>query len=323
MLNFNDVAIFIQVVQSGSFAEAGRRLGMPPNTISRRVQDLETRLHARLLVRSTRKLNLTSTGRAYFSTCAQGITDIASASEEILGAGAEPKGLIRVAVPADFFDFFPVEWVAEFLARYTKVRIDFLLADRNVDLIEESVDVALQSGSPQSGTMVARRLFDMARGLVANPGYLARRGPVQTIEILTEQECLTVPDTSDLTLWRLQGPQGNREVMVTGQFRASTVGALLRAARGGLGIALLPLAAVDRDLSDGALIRVLPEYREEQVGAFAVTPTRRQRSAAVASWIDFVAERMAGFAEAATRGNMADMEGVPKVVSTPDDSETV
>lgn len=146
MLDLNDIAMFVQVVRGGSFAEAARRLGMPPNTVSRRIQQLEANLGTRLLQRSTRKLTLTSAGQDFHERCAGAVDGLLEAGQELMTGSGEPSGLVRVAAPADFFDFFEMEWVTEFLAAHPRVRLDFVLSDAKADLIAEQIDVAFRGG---------------------------------------------------------------------------------------------------------------------------------------------------------------------------------
>ena len=124
MLDLNDIAIFVQVVRSGSFAEAARRLGVPSNTLSRRIQQLEEQLGTRLLQRSTRKLELTGAGQAFHERCAGAVDGLTEAGRTLSVGSQEPSGLVRVAATADFFDFFQMEWVAGFLAAHPRVRLD-------------------------------------------------------------------------------------------------------------------------------------------------------------------------------------------------------
>jgi DNA-binding transcriptional LysR family regulator len=146
MFDLNDVAMFVQVVRCGSIAVAARRVGVPSNTVSRRIQQLEARLGTRLMQRSTRKLTLTSAGRAFHERCAGAVDWLFEAGQELMTGSHEPGGLVRVAAPADFFDFFPMEWVAGFLAAHPRVRLDFVLSDAKADLIAEQIDVAFRGG---------------------------------------------------------------------------------------------------------------------------------------------------------------------------------
>jgi DNA-binding transcriptional LysR family regulator len=176
MLDLNDIAMFVQVVRSGSFAEAARRLGLPPNTVSRRVQQLEDQLGTRLMQRSTRKLTLTSAGHAFHERCAGAVDGLIDAGQELMTGNQAPSGLVRVAAPADFFDFFPMEWVADFLAEHPLVRLDFMLSDVKADLIAEQIDVAFRGGPLHDSGYVGRQLLGArSDGMLASPAYLAAR----------------------------------------------------------------------------------------------------------------------------------------------------
>jgi DNA-binding transcriptional LysR family regulator len=126
MLDLNQMALFVQVVQAGSFAEAARRLAMPPTTLSRQVAQLEEELQLRLLQRTTRKLSLTDAGRTLFDRCAAQIDDLRAASNELSGKDQVAKGSIRIATPASFFDFFQMAWVREFLINHPAVQLEFV-----------------------------------------------------------------------------------------------------------------------------------------------------------------------------------------------------
>lgn len=292
MLDLNDVAIFTHVVRAGSFAAAARKLGIAPNTLSRRVQLLEESLGTRLLVRSTRKLNMTPAGSLFFDQCAKGITEVEEAGASLLESSSEPGGLVRVTVPVDFFEHAPVTWVGEFLAKHPKVQVEFILDDRKIDLVEESIDVAFRGGKLEGATLVARRLLDSRRALFASPAWVARHGAPTHVAELEALECVTATSVSGYTVWRLHGPEGQAEVSVSGRFRANTAQAQAHAVRAGLGIGLMPLLLVLRDIAAGTLVPILPDYSQDSGGLYVVSPSRRLRSPAVTALIEFFAERM-------------------------------
>ena len=195
MLDLNDVALFVQVVRAGSFAAAARRLGMPANTASRRIQQLEQQLGLRLMQRSTRKLTLTDAGATFYARCADQVEALAEAAQE-LGEGSQvPSGKVRVAAPADFFNVFRMELIAEFLAAHPKVRLEFVLSDARADLIEEGIDVAIRSGKVLEPTLVARRIGTGRATLVASPAYLAARGTPESVEALADHDCVDAAPT--------------------------------------------------------------------------------------------------------------------------------
>ena len=294
MLDLNDLALFVQVVRAGSFAAAARRLGMPANSASRRIQQLEQQLGLRLMQRSTRKLTLTDAGAALYSRCADQVEALAEAALE-LGEGSQmPSGKVRVAAPADFFNVFRMELIAEFLAAHPKVRLEFVLSDARADLIEEGIDVAIRSGKVLEPTLIARRIGTGRATLVASPVYLAAHGMPESVEALADHDCVTLPQPSGHAVWRLDGPGGEIEVQVPGRFSANTAHALLRAALAGLGIALLPTPLSAPHVSAGELIEILPEHGVDGRDAYLVYLSRRQLPRAVSAFIEFMVAKMVG-----------------------------
>lgn len=297
MLDLNDVAVFVQVVRCGSFAEAARRLGIPPNTLSRRVQQLEAHLGTRLMQRSTRKLSLTSAGQDFHDRCADAIDGVVEAGQSLLSRGETPHGLVRVAAPADFFDFFPMEWLAEFLAEYPQVRVDFVLSDARADLIADRIDVAIRGGVLEDSGLFARRVLDDGLdGLVASPAYIAARGTPASLQDLAIHDCLVFAHPSGRTTWSLSAHDGtDAEVQVAGRVSGNTVQALRKAALAGLGIALLPSAMTRRELRAGLLVPVLPQFHRKGHGVHLVYASRRHLPSAVLVFIDLLADKLGDF----------------------------
>ena len=294
MLDLNDIAMFVQVVRHGSFAGAARRLGLPPNTVSRRIQQLEAQLGTRLMQRSTRKLTLTSAGQAFHERCAGAVDGLVEAGQALITGSQQPSGLVRVAATADFFDFFPMEWVADFLAAHPLVRVDFVLSDARADLIAEQIDIAFRGGAlPDSGYVGRKLLGARTDGMVASPPYIAARGAPATLQDLADHDCVTSPHPSGRTLWRLAGPGGaEEEVQVTGRFSGNTAQALRKAALAGLGIALLPPTMARLDLEAGRLVPVLPQYQRTGQGLSVLYPSRKHLPLAVSAFIGMVMEKL-------------------------------
>lgn len=294
MLDLNDIALFVQVVRSGSFAEAARRLGMPPNTVSRRVQQLEAQLDTRLLQRSTRKLTLTHAGQAFHERCVGAVDGLIEAGHELMTGSQEPSGLVRIAATADFFDFFPMEWVADFLAAHPRVRLDFVLSDARADLIAERIDIAFRGGPLQDSGYVGRQLFSAgSEGLVASPAYIAARGMPGTLQDLVNHDCVSFAHPSGFTTWRLTGPEGvEEEVQIASRFSGNTAQALRKATVAGLGIALLPPTLAILDLQAGRLVRVLPHFQRPGFGLHVLYPSRQHLPLAVSAFIELVMEKL-------------------------------
>lgn len=303
MLDLNDVAVFVQVVRCGSFAEAARRLGIPPNTLSRRVQQLEAQLGTRLMQRSTRKLSLTSAGQDFYDRCAEAVEGLVDAGQTLLSRNEAPSGLVRVAAPADFFDFFPMAWLEEFLTAHPQVRVDFVLSDARADLIADRIDVAIRGGVLEDSGLFARQVLDDGLdGLVASPAYIAARGTPATLEDLAAHDCLVFAHPSGRATWSLSGHDSTPvQVQVVGRLSGNTVQVLRKAALAGLGIALLPSTMTRRELRAGLLVPVLPQYRRKGHGVHLVYASRRHLPSAVSAFIELVAEKLGDFEELAMK----------------------
>src|SRR5271156_2397718 len=227
MLDLNEVRMFVQVVRARSFAEAARRLGVPPNTLSRRIRQLEAGLETRLMQRSTRKLTLTAAGSAFFERCAPAVEGVLEAGRDLAGGSQSATGTVRIAAPADFLDFFKIEWVMQFLALHPKVRLDFVLNDARADLISDGIDVAFRGGSVADHPSIFRRLMAQSIDLVASPAYLQSRGNPKTLQELSRHDCLTASGRPGAATWTLQGPSGSEEVKVGGRFSANSARILI------------------------------------------------------------------------------------------------
>lgn len=294
MFDLNDIALFVQVLRSGSFAEAARRLGLPPNTVSRRIQELEEQLGTRLLQRSTRKLMPTSAGQAFHDRCASAVDGLLEAGQELVTGSQEPSGLVRVAAPADFFDFLPMEVVADFIATYPRVRLDFVLSDARADLIDERIDVAFRGGELQDSEFISRQILSArSEAMVASPTYIAARGAPETLQDLATHDCVSFSHASGQSTWSLTGPDGVEEVVqVAARFSGNTAQVLRKATVAGLGIALLPHPITRLDLQAGLLVPVLPQYQRRSHGVHVLYPSRRQLPLAVSAFIALVAEKL-------------------------------
>jgi DNA-binding transcriptional LysR family regulator len=267
---------------------------MPSNTVSRRVQQLEAQLGTRLLQRSTRKLTLTHVGEGFYGRCVGAVDGLMDAGQALMHGSDEPAGLVRIAAMADFFDFFPMEWIADFLAAHPRVQLDFVLSDARVDLITDRIDVAFRGGVLQDSGYVGRQLLSNASdGMVASPAYIAARGMPKSLDDLARHHSVNFPHPSGLSHWQLIGPDGQAvEVQIPSRFNANTAQALRKAAVAGLGIAVLPSALSAMDLEAGRLVRVLPQYRRNGFGLNVLYPSRRQLPRAVSAFIALVMEKL-------------------------------
>jgi DNA-binding transcriptional LysR family regulator len=292
MLDTNEIRMFVDIVRTGSFAAAARRLGIPANTLSRRVRRLELSLHARLMHRSTRSLSLTAAGQTFYNRCAPSIVGLLNASQELIAGSQLPAGPVRVAAPAGFLDLLPMTAIVEFLGSHPKICLELLLDDAMSDLIRDRIDIAFRAGPLRTANFTSRKIIAHRFGLVAGPNYLRARGFPTTLQQLAEHDCLTITSSESRTIWQLKGPHGLESVEVTGAFRCNEARSLLAACVQGLGVALLPESLTAAFVADGRLSAVLPLYKRDSGGFHVVLPSRQQVPAAVAAFAAFAETRL-------------------------------
>ncbi|GHD59408.1 LysR substrate-binding domain-containing protein [Jeongeupia chitinilytica] len=302
MLDLNDMYFFAEVAGQGGFSAASRSLGIPKSRLSRRVAELEARLGVRLLQRTTRKLALTDAGERYYRHCLA-IRDEARAAEEaVQEIQSEPRGTLRISCPVTLAQWSLAPLLGEFMARYPQVRLNMLIANRAIDVIEEGVDVALRvrPALQDSATLVVKKLGISRTILVASPEQLLRQGQPGAPEELSWLDTVALGDSDGRTQWPLLGP-GGAEYLFSHYPRlvAEDLQTLREASAGGVGMALMPDFMCREQLKSGALVQVLPEWSPQPGIVHAVYPSRRGLLPAVRALLDFLGERMCD--EAAAR----------------------
>ncbi len=291
MLDLNDLLIFTQVVESGSFTAAAEVLGSPKSTVSRRVSSLEAQLGTRLLQRTTRKLNLTDAGRTLHARSAHIMSDLRDAESAVTKMRAEPVGRLRITAPVEFPAI--ARLATDFLSLHPKVQIDLDLTNRYVDLVEEGFDVAVRAGVLSDSTMVATKLREARRVLVASPAYLDSNGTPQSVEELANHDCVIFGPWSPKAGWTLYGPNGLMKVPIKGRLSVNHLDAARHAAAAGFGIAILPVDWIAGDIAAGRLKTILPEAGGPPRPLWAITPSRKHVSPAVRAFVDFLKTQLA------------------------------
>jgi DNA-binding transcriptional LysR family regulator len=278
--------VFAEVVATGSFTGAARRLGLSKASVSREVARLERRLGAQLLRRTTRSMSLTEIGQVFHAGC-QRVAEEAEQAERSVGElQAEPRGEIRLAASVSFGQLQIAPRLPAFLARYPTLRVRMDLTDRLVDLVSERFDVAIRiSGRLGDATLVQRRLCPIRFVVCAAPSYLGRHGVPRAPADLGRHNCLGV----EAVPWRRILPPG-RALRLQGDLHIDNGDALRRVAVLGQGIVCLPTYLVGEDLRAGRLVRVLPEKLALEASAFAIYPQSRHPSPKVRALIDHLAE---------------------------------
>jgi DNA-binding transcriptional LysR family regulator len=291
MDRFQALQTFIQVVESGSFVGAAEHLGLSTTAVSRQVADLETHLQTRLLQRTTRRLSLTETGRAFHERGVQILGELDEAERAVSQAATEPRGTIRLTTSVNFGTRQVTPAIASFLARHPQIKFDVSLSDRIVDIIEEGFDLAIRIGGTGGESLVARKLGETRIVACASREYISRHGAPAAPEDLVRHTCLTY-EYALRDVWAFRDAAGReRTVRVAGSLNSNNGELNAAAAVQGLGIALEPDFIVGRELKSGALVPVLEEFEAPVLPIYAVYPSRRFLPAKVRALVDFLVER--------------------------------
>jgi DNA-binding transcriptional LysR family regulator len=281
-----------RVVELGSFTAAGAALGVSHTIVSRQVRQLESRLGAQLLNRTTRRFALTDAGRDYYEACRHILDALDDADRAVGHHQATPSGTLRINAPMAFGTLELAQWLPRFLTRHPRITVDLVCNDRIVDLIGEGFDVALRlTRDLPDSTLVARRLATSPIMAVASPDYLRRHGELLVPDDLAHHNCLCYTLAERPFDWTFELPDGTRQtVHVSGSLQANTGVALRAAALSGLGIAASAEFIVRADLRSGDLVPVLADYPIRPRELYALYPQSRHLAPTVRAFIDFAAE---------------------------------
>ncbi len=276
-------------MRHGGFSTAANALAVTTGTVTRRVQALEARLGVRLFHRSTRRVTATEAGLAYNAEVVPALEQLRAAAERVRDLSTEPRGALRVSAPANFGRLHLTPHLGAFMQRWPEIALDIQFDDRFVDIIAEGFDVALRIGALEDSRLVARRLADTRRVLVAAPAYLARRGAPQHPGELVHHDCLHYTLFRD-TAWVFHRGREQLRVPVNGPLKSNYGAPLVDAAVAGHGLLLTATFAVADELMDGRLVEVLADWSSRAIGVFAVFPDRTYRPAKTQAFVDFLVE---------------------------------
>jgi DNA-binding transcriptional LysR family regulator len=282
------IRTFMTVAEQSSFTAAARLLGMTPASVTRTVSGLEEQLGVQLLLRTTRKVSLTSAGAAYAARVAPLIEGLARATEETRDLQKVTAGSLRVSAPMSLGMKVLPTVLSQFSIIHPRTSVAIELSDRFVDIVKESYDLAIRiSGPPTDKSTIWRKIRPVPRVLVASPTFLARHGTPKVPEDLTTLECLSYHDQSKTETWELSRPGQVRTVEARGRFSINNGDFLCKLAIAGEGIALLPRFIVDEELRAGKLVEVLPGWNTPEIWLTLYYPPYEQLPLRVATFSDF------------------------------------
>ncbi|AIY39507.1 Transcriptional regulator [Collimonas arenae] len=289
-IDFNQLVVFIRVIQAGSLSEAARHLKMPKSTVSRKIADLEERVGERLIQRTTRKLSLTEAGRVLFERVAPAMSDIEEAESAVAGMRGAPRGVLRVAAPMSSSTLGPV--VAEYLVRHPDVAVEMVCSDRLVDLVGERFDVAIRAGALVDSTLVARNLGKAKSMLVVAPEYSKRHGVPKTPAELANHACVAFGGGVEPHVWTMESKGKRVEVRIKPRLTVNDMEIARVSALAGVGIACLPELFCADDVRNNRLLHLLVDWSFAEIPVHALYPTRRHLSPKVVAFVDLLAERI-------------------------------
>lgn len=296
-LNLNHVAVFVQVVEAGSFTAAGEALGLPKSSVSRTVSKLEDELGVRLLARTTRSLHLTDAGRVYYDRVRNALASLDEAAAAAVDDVLEPRGVVRVTGSAGIGSGELAVHIAEFVRQYPQIHVELSITGRTVDLLEEGFDLAVRGGTPEDSDLVARTVGASDFGVFASRAYLDAFGAPETPAELSERACVLYKGRAGRSTWTLSDTAGNEtKVPVRGPINVDEMLFVRQAVEAGAGIGMLPLvvlASCQRAGHVDALVRVLPEYATRGGVLYLVTPPLDMVPQRVKLLRDFLYERLA------------------------------
>jgi len=283
------MAVFLQVVASGSLSAASRELAMPLPTVSRRISELEAHLHAKLLVRSTRKLALTEVGKSYATACRRILDDVDEAERSAAGQYEAPQGDLIVTAPIVFGRRHVVPLTAEFLKQNAQVNVRLILTDRNLHLIEDELDLAVRIGVLPDSRLVAIPLGVMRSIVCASPAYLRERTTPTTPEQLSAHDCVTFATLAGVDAWTFRN---NQSVHVRSRLVVNTAEAAIDAAIAGIGITRVLAYQAAPAIQAGQLTIVLDAFEPEPLPVNLLYVKEARLTAKLRCYLDFVTPRL-------------------------------
>ncbi|MDO5705710.1 MAG: LysR family transcriptional regulator [Paracoccus sp. (in: a-proteobacteria)] len=295
MSYLDSLRVFVRVVELGSITAGGRDLRISPAAASNRIRDLENRFGVRLLNRTTRTLTTTEVGQVLYENARRVISALEDTEAVVGSYSGTPHGTLRVVAPLGLGRRLIAPLIPQFCAENREIDIRLRLSDRNINIVEDGIDLAFFLGHPEDSTLSLRKIADCARVLVAAPAYLAERGTPQVPADLLDHNCLLLRfPRSPEYFWMLETPQGRQKLTVKGRFDADDGDVLTGWALTGAGIANRPRYEVADHLASGRLIELLPDTPPVAAQFGCLMPHRQLQDPKVRLFVEFAARQLKG-----------------------------
>jgi DNA-binding transcriptional LysR family regulator len=298
--NFDDlllgsIELFCLAAELSSFTAAAAAASVTPAAVSRSVSRLEERLGVRLFVRTTRQIRLTDGGRIYFEQCRQALSQLVDAERLVTGGQAAPAGLLRISMPTPYAHYRVLPMLPQFRKLYPDVQVDVHLSNRNIDFADEGYDLAIRGRAPDDSSLIARKLEDAELVLVAAPSYLKRAGKPKTLEDLQEHDCIQfeLPSTGRNIPWSFYVDNKAVDIFTSGGYCCSEdVLGIATLARSGAGLVQTYRYIVEKDLKQGDLVELMPQFGGTSRPFILLYPHARHLSLRVRTFVDFLLKEL-------------------------------
>jgi DNA-binding transcriptional LysR family regulator len=288
----NAMAIFVRVVERGSFSAVAREMQTSQPTISKVLKALETGLGGKLIARSTRQLSLTDEGQRYYNECRQILAAVDAAEHSFQSGRERIAGHLRIGSSVSFGRLQIAPRLAQFLERHPDIEIDLQLSDQNQDLVSEGLDVTFRIGELNDSGLIARHIGTTHRVTVAAPAYLNKHGRPHMPAELGGHNCLQFNLLNSQNLWVFEKNNQRHEVRIKGNAQSNNSEAIREMVLGGLGIALSPVWLFSEDLKAGRVTAILQDYTAQSLPMHAVSPANRRQSARVKAFVDYMSQAL-------------------------------
>ncbi|MAO93146.1 MAG: LysR family transcriptional regulator [Polycyclovorans sp.] len=298
MQDLSGIAVFAAVVEAGSFTAAAEKMGQSKSAVSKQVTRLEQRLGAQLIARTTRRLNLTEVGQAFYERCRRIIAEAEEAELAVTHLQERPRGQLRVTAPVSFGITHLARALPDFMTQFPEVKVFMDFSDRRVDILEEGFDMAVRIGVLEDSSLIAKRIAETRRPILASKDYWDRMGRPEHPKDLEAHNCLIYTYLSAPNSWNFKDPDdpkgGGISVRVGGTLTSNNGNALALAASAGLGIVNSPTFICAESIRNGDLISALDAFEPDPIGIYALYPPNRHLSAKVRAFVDFLVARYSG-----------------------------
>ncbi|WP_167784733.1 LysR family transcriptional regulator [Ramlibacter rhizophilus] len=292
-MDLNALLMFHEVVKAGSMTAACERLRVPRSTLSRRLLQLEKDMGVLLLKKSTRKLAPTDLGLVIQEHCARLAAEAEAIQQKASRIAGGLQGTLRVAMPIEFGTGWLGKAISDFSVQYPEMAVEVDVSGRVVDLIDESVDIAITYGQPKPSRMTLRRLGSLTSGIYASPAYVERRSLPQSLDEVARHDCVVTEIQMREGVWRFRGARGKRDVRIQGRLRVNSIRLARELVVSGAGLGLLPHSMCTGYVASGALLPVLPSWNSPPLPVVALMLSRTRVPKKTRVFLDFVIEHLA------------------------------